>query len=156
MHPDTALIEAVMNGDLETAEEALRRGADSNVTYRDWPVLFWAAQEGHTSIVRLLIDAGANVNRADPDGFTPLKQAIGEGHLDTAELLLLRGADFGYRCHSDGGSTVLHTAAAYGLLDCIRLLLLHGADRNALNDDNQTPYDTAIECDQPEAAALLK
>lgn len=148
MPPNTALIEAAMHGDHEAAQDALRRGADADATYDSRPALFWAAQEGHTSIVDLLLDAGANVNLADPEGFTPLKQAIGESHLDTAEHLLLRGADVSHRCHSDGGCTALHTAAAYGLLDCIRLLLSHGADRKVRNDDNQTPYDTAIECEE--------
>jgi uncharacterized protein len=150
------LIEAAMHGDRDMAQDALRRGADANANYRGWPALFWAAQEGHTPIVSLLLDAGANVHFADTGGFTPLKQAIGESHLDTAALLLLRGADIGYRCHSDSGTTVLHTAAAYGLLDCIRLLLRHGADRNAVDDDNKTPYDAAIEYGQLEAAALLQ
>jgi ankyrin repeat protein len=76
-----------MHGDHEAAQDALRRGADADATYDSRPALFWAAQEGHTSIVDLLLDAGANVNLADPEGFTPLKQAIGESHLDTAEHL---------------------------------------------------------------------
>lgn len=153
--PNNALVEAAMHGDIEAAREALRRGADPNATLKGSSALFWAAQEGHTPIVALLLDSGANVNLADSGGFTPLKQAIGESHLDTAELLLLLGADVGYRCHSDGGCTVLHTAAGYGLIDCIHLLLRHGADPRALNDENQTPRDSAIECEEMEAAALL-
>lgn len=156
MHPNIALIKAAKHGDQQAARDALRRGADANAVIDNWTPLFWAAQEGHTEVVDLLLDAGANVNFSDPGGFTPLKQAIGESHLDTAEHLLLRGADVGHRCNSDGGCTVLHTAAAYGRLDCIRLLLLHGADRQARNDDGQTPHDTAMDCEELEAAALLQ
>jgi uncharacterized protein len=92
-HPNTALIEAAIHGDRDAAEVALRRGADANASYRDWAALFWAAQEGHTPIVDLLLDAGAKVNLADPEGFTPLKQAISGSHFETATHLLLRGAD---------------------------------------------------------------
>ena len=156
MNANIALFEAAKHGDREAAEDALRRGADTNAVIENWTPLFWAAQEGHTEIVDLLLDAGANVNFSDPGGFTPLKQAVGEARIATVEHLLLRGADVSRRCKSDGGCTVLHTAAAYGHLDCIRLLLLYGADPKARNDDNQTPYDTAIDCDESEAAAVLR
>ena len=156
MDPNTALIEAAKNGDCAAAQEALRRNADANAMIDGWTPLFWAAQEGHTEIVDLLLAAGANVNVSDPGGFTPLKQAVSESHLDVLERLLLRGADVNWRCASDGGCTSLHTAAAYGLTECIRILLLYGAARDALNDRAQTPYDTAIECGESEAAALLR
>jgi ankyrin repeat protein len=156
MHPNDALTGAAKNGDRAVAEDALRRGADPNAEIDGWTPLFWAAQEGHTEIVDLLLDAGANVNFADSGGFTPLNQAVGESHLDTVEHLLLRGADIAHRCASAGGCTVLHIAAAYGRLECIRLLLRYGADPQARRDDGQTPYDTAIDCDESEAAALLR
>ena len=148
MHPNITLIEAVKHGDRTACVRALRRGADANAVTDRWTPLIWAAQEGHAEIVDLLLDAGANVDFADCEGFTPLKQAV-------SECLILRGADVSHRCNSDGGCTVLHTAAAYGLIHCIRLLLLYGADPKATNDAGQTPYDLAIECKEPEAAALL-
>lgn len=156
MPPNLALIDTAKYGELAGVADALRRGADANTVVDHWTPLMWAAQEGHTEIVRLLLDAGANVNFADPGGFTPLKQAIGDSHLDTAEHLLLRGANVGHRCSSDGGCTVLHTAGAYGRVECIRLLLLYGADLRALNDRGQTPYDTAVEWEESDAAALLR
>src|SRR4051794_1236106 len=115
MSPDDALMEAAMHGDYHSAADALRRGADANDVFNGVSPLFWAAQEGYTDIVDLLLDASANVNFADLGGFTPLKQAVGESHLDTVEHLLLRGADIDHHCATDGGCTVLHTAAAYGL-----------------------------------------
>ena len=39
-----------------------------------------AAQEGHEAVVRELIEAGADVNKAHTDGRTPLYQAAQEGH----------------------------------------------------------------------------
>ncbi len=156
MTPDLELIDAAKHGDLDGALDAFQRGAAVDFVTDGWTPLFWAAQEGHTEIAGFLLDAGADVNFADSGGFTPLKQAVGEAHLDTVELLLLRCADVHHRCLSDGGCTVLHTAAAYGLLDCIRLLLLYGADPKMINDNGQTPHDTAIECGELEAASLLQ
>mgnify|MGYP006274216455 CR=1 FL=1 len=55
-----------------------------------------AAQLGDASIVSLLIDAGEDPNRYNPDGThahsTPLHQAIAAGHLHVVKLLIDRGA----------------------------------------------------------------
>jgi ankyrin repeat protein len=55
-----------------------------------------AAQHGHTDVVRLLLDAGEDPNRYNPDGYhshsTPLHQAIWGKHEDVVRLLIERGA----------------------------------------------------------------
>jgi hypothetical protein len=55
-----------------------------------------AAQHGNTEIVRLLLDAGEDPNRYNPDGWhshsTPLHQAIASDHGDVVRLLVERGA----------------------------------------------------------------
>ena len=89
------------------------RGAevDAHSTVRDWPRrmtaeerpkdlnrggltgLMFAAREGRVEAVRALLDAGADVNYADPDGSTPLLVALMNGHWDVAKLLIESGAD---------------------------------------------------------------
>jgi hypothetical protein len=55
-----------------------------------------AAQHGHVEIVRLLLDAGEDPNRYNPDGnhshSTPLHQAVLAGHEAVVRLLVERGA----------------------------------------------------------------
>jgi ankyrin repeat protein len=55
-----------------------------------------AAQLGHVEIVRLLLDAGEDPNRYNPEGShshsTPMHQAAVGGHLDVVRLLVERGA----------------------------------------------------------------
>jgi hypothetical protein len=55
-----------------------------------------AAQMGHAEIVRLLLDAGEDPNRYNPDGnhghSTPLHQAAFAGHDEVVHLLVERGA----------------------------------------------------------------
>jgi ankyrin repeat protein len=46
----------------------------------------------HTEIVRLLVEAGANVNLADRDGVTPLAHARRRGFGEMASILEKRGA----------------------------------------------------------------
>jgi hypothetical protein len=55
-----------------------------------------AAQHGHTDIVRLLLDAGEDPSRYNPEGnhshSTPLHQSVLAGHDAVARLLVERGA----------------------------------------------------------------
>ena len=55
-----------------------------------------AAQHGHGPIVRLLLDAGEDPSRFNPEGYhshsTPLHQAVWAGHAEVVELLVSRGA----------------------------------------------------------------
>ena len=55
-----------------------------------------AAQHGQAAIVRLLLDAGEDPSRYNPDGYhahsTPLHQAVWSDHADVVRLLVERGA----------------------------------------------------------------
>ena len=56
------------------------------------PLLF-AARQGAVESARILLDAGANVNDAAPDGISVLVLAAHSGHTKLVEFLLERGAD---------------------------------------------------------------
>jgi len=68
-------------------------GADSETRHR---ALALAAQHGHVEVVRLLLDAGEDANRYNPEGnhahSTPLHQAVLAGHMGVVRLLVERGA----------------------------------------------------------------
>ena len=72
-----------MGGHLE-----LLKWAHANGCQRDEKELYVGAQNGHEAVVRTLIEAGADVNKATDDGWTPL--SIAAGH--TAILQILRDA----------------------------------------------------------------
>lgn len=54
--------------------------------------LYFAAENGLTEIVEILINAGANVNIVAKDGRTPLLEAKQWGHSETEKLLIKHGA----------------------------------------------------------------
>jgi ankyrin repeat protein len=56
------------------------------------PLLF-AARQGCLACVRQLVERGAGVDVADPEGVTPLIVAVSNFHFDTATWLLEQGAD---------------------------------------------------------------
>jgi ankyrin repeat protein len=55
--------------------------------------LMYAAREGHLETVRLLLNAGADVNAVDTNWIGPLLLAISNNHIDVARFLIDRGAD---------------------------------------------------------------
>jgi hypothetical protein len=55
--------------------------------------LLYAAREGCAPCVKTLIDAGANLDLADPEGITPLIMAIANMHFDAAAVLIRAGAN---------------------------------------------------------------
>src|SRR5262245_52475517 len=61
-----------------------------------------AARNGDTEVVRLLIEAGADVNARNTRGHTVLYCAGGHGHLGTVRLLLGAGADRDAKFTRDG------------------------------------------------------
>ena len=84
------------------------------------PVLL-AAGLGRLEVLKILIDAGFNVNKTDDSGGTALMAAMQMGHLDIAEYLLEVGADVSSRF--EDGTTVLMGAAAQGRMEVLGLLL---------------------------------
>jgi ankyrin repeat protein len=94
--PTEDLVRAAETGDLQLAEEAIRRRADVNASGNDGVrphPLHYAAHNNHLDIAQLLIEAGANVNARDRAGGTPLQSAAGSGHLGMVQLLIASGAD---------------------------------------------------------------
>jgi len=92
------------------------------------PSLHDAAAEGDLTLVRQLIDLGADVNeQLESDGSTPLYCAVVENHAEIAALLLAHKAnpDVGKQ-----GVTPLCEAASAGRLPLLRTLLGAGADVN--------------------------
>ena len=89
------LWEVVAAGDLSAIKDALDDGVDLNAQdpqFGSTP-LSWAALMGHTEVVTLLLERGADVNAQNRDGATPLHSAAFLGRTETVKLLLEKGAD---------------------------------------------------------------
>eukprot|EP00004_Rigifila_ramosa_P013315 TRINITY_DN2936_c0_g1_i1.p1 TRINITY_DN2936_c0_g1~~TRINITY_DN2936_c0_g1_i1.p1 ORF type:complete len:639 (-),score=158.55 TRINITY_DN2936_c0_g1_i1:177-1811(-) len=89
------------------------------------------------SIIRILCEHGADVNRDEEGGLTALAMAVRSGALATVEALLDNGANPIGR--TDGGFTPLHHAAEMGHTQVLKVILDAGANPNASDDDGNTP-----------------
>jgi uncharacterized protein len=179
-HGQTALMWAVDEQHPAMVKELITHGADVNAVsnVNQWerqktaeprdkwlplggltPLLF-AARQGCVECARILLDAGARINTADPDGISPVLMAIINGHYDVAGFLLNQGAD--PNLADDTGRTPLFSAVDFNTmpvsnrpspkvidnqlssLDLIKLLLDKGANVNA-QLLKQQPYRTKLD-----------
>lgn len=101
---------AAFIGNLEATRQALADGADPNMQdpQSGSTVLATAALMGHTEIVALLFEHGADVNAKSRDGGTALHAAAFLGRAETVKLLLEKGAHSNLR--NNMGSTPIDGA----------------------------------------------
>ena len=106
-------------------------------------------------IVRMLLDAGSDVNQPDAFGHTPLMWSISVGDEGMTAMLLRAGADVNAR--RPDGTTALHTAAVSDArASCVQMLLAAGADATVRDREGKTAGDYAREENLPELARLLE
>ena len=57
-----------------------------------WVALHEACYKGHLECAKALLGAGADINKQNNDGVTPLMRAANWGHIEVVRELLKRGA----------------------------------------------------------------
>ncbi|XP_075159350.1 histone-lysine N-methyltransferase G9a [Haematobia irritans] len=105
-----------------------------------WTAMVWAAELGHTDIVSLLLQQGADANICDNDNNTVLHwAALHNNDLDTITVLLQTGIN----CNIQNveGETPLHIACRHSSKNLSLLLIFNGADLMLKNRAGELPYD---------------
>lgn len=171
-------------GSLESVIEAIKNGADVNawgnttdgycspleaIFYRESEPTISADNctlsmiednnaNARSTIIKALIDAGADVNAKDTYGDTPLSSAcIWGASPDEIRMLIKAGADL--EAKGENGETPLMRAAFYSDLVVTRTFLEAGADVNARDNAGWTPLHCAVadlHCTQDVIMLLLK
>lgn len=162
---DTLLYHAVHGCDPVVLKQLLDCGVDSSAVRRDGTsplsLLLYehrAAVDGVFDCVKLLIDHGADVSRADEKGNTPLHYALSKHGPESIKLLLGRGANV--TTANNEGETPLHTWSSWSInptpreewIDIGRRLINRGADVAAVDENGQTPLHHSR---SPETSQLL-
>jgi ankyrin repeat protein/serine/threonine protein kinase len=114
----------------------------------DSGALFAACQVGQKEVVELLIHKGADTKTEGA-----LHQASVGGFEDVVQILLDNGADVNAKHMS--GCTALHSAARFGHYGVARILATAGADVNATDDYSWTALHRATTHDNSAVAQLL-
>jgi len=86
------LMEIAFGGDIQKATLLLDHGADINIRTNGNTPLVWAISKGHTDLVKLLIERGADVNSPDENRRYPLTTARKNGLAEIVNILVAHGA----------------------------------------------------------------
>jgi ankyrin repeat protein len=112
-----ALFKAVMTDDAEAVKACLLEHGSAATRVRDGcgcQPLHYASNRGRPELVRLLLQAGADVDPGDAEARTPLMYAVCAERTMVALLLLAHGANL-YTRDRRGKTAELHDAERYGL-----------------------------------------
>jgi len=118
--------------------------------------IFSSSALGLTYIVKNLVQKYPKmVNAVAIDGYQPLGLASFFGRTETAQYLILHGAEVNSPSVNEMRVMPLHSAAAGRHLDVVRLLLANGADVNAEQQGGFTALHAAAQNGQVEMIQLL-
>jgi len=154
-HAITPLLKASWDGALPIVQYLLSKGANVNFRATDTKetALMNAVTNGHTAVVRALLDAKADLSLRNAFDFNPFTSAVAAGNQEISGMLLDAGAKV-----DDGASglTPLAFAVSSGNTDMIRFLVKRGADVNhGAKKGEQTALISAIYGAQIESVKTL-
>lgn len=128
---DFALRGAIEYGNLKDIESLLERGANPNGSINGLPYVVYAVEESRPKLVKLLGEAGADINAQ----------------------VKIKACE--YTCESQWGKTALHYAVRNANKRIINYLLRKGADPNVEDYAGNLPIFQALEKDEFWEHALL-
>lgn len=118
---------AIARGDMDKIKAELENGANINALAGDGlSTLQWAISDD-LSILKFLLQAGADPNVESFEGATPIMNAVQSDKMEHLQLLIAHGADVNKP--DNRGFTALHRAAEMGHIEMVKELLKQGADK---------------------------
>mmetsp|Transcript_67286 Transcript_67286/g.161295 ORF Transcript_67286/g.161295 Transcript_67286/m.161295 type:complete len:667 (-) Transcript_67286:66-2066(-) len=113
-------------------------------------------EQGNLTVAAELIQAKADINRAEPDvGITPLIGAANAGHVDICKYLFRKEADVNVPVADGTSRTALHAAANMGFASVVQLLLEKRAEPRVEDLTKTTPLHLAVRGGHAGASELL-
>ncbi len=150
-------IELQGSGEQTPADDAKAKLLEAGITESDYnAALCQATDNSDNEKIRLLIDAGADVNCDAEDGFSPITNVCVKGNTEGLRMLL-DAPDIAVNQPNKFGDTAIIWAAVKGHAECLRMLLaVPGININFIDTENKTAYDWAIINNHEECAEILR
>ncbi|KAK4227707.1 hypothetical protein QBC38DRAFT_363619 [Podospora fimiseda] len=155
-HGQTFLARACAKGEYEVAKTRLQeRPEDINVAdYAGNTPLQIAALNGYDDIVKLLVDAGCNLDCVNNDKDTPLLDAVENGHLEVVNILLDAGVN-PRKANAYGQEPIMRVNDDLDNADEIRQALQNAkkkmGERRRTSEEHQPEHNDAASSHGPES-----
>ena len=143
LNPINGLSHAAMNGDDVVVRNFLKETNPNGHGPDGRSPLFCALQNGHYSIMAMLLEHGASVDEKDHIGRTLLSLVAEHGVFVAAKTLIKHNADINSKDHA--GRTPLSRAAEHGNASVVKLLVEHKAIIDSRDHAGRTPLSWAAE-----------
>jgi uncharacterized protein len=153
----TALMKAVEKNDVEAVKKLIAQGVNvSELDANHDAPLVMAAYLGHAEIVKLLLEAGADVKAVDPGmKATALHAAAYAGRTEAAKLLIEYHIDIDKQ-GPNNGYTALHDAIWQNNIDTARVIIDAGAKLELKSHSGETPLQFARSKNRKEIIAMIE
>ncbi len=156
---DTILVKAAEVGDEGLVRHLLSKGADiegrNSATECRLTPLMAASSKGHVEIMKILLNAGANLHASKGGSVNALYYAVMRGTVEAARLLLSKGLK---TCsNNDSLKSPLHVAASRESNDpaMMALLVEHGADVLAVDEHGKSALHHAARSGNTQSVLFL-
>ena len=144
---------AAEEGHVEKVRHLLANGMLPDVLVDGWTALEKASIHNRCDIIKVLVESGADPNRADEKGLNSLYWTARNGNTNALETLIACGAH--YDRADTSGSTPLHCAAQSGHKAIVSVLIKRGADPGSPCDTGNTPLHLASKYGHQDVAELI-
>ncbi len=155
--PDEPLLAAVLTEEVDEVKRLLATGADVNIVDKgiDSTALAQAVQLDNRELVKILLDAGADVNEKNRAGLTALMYVGDDTSVEAVGDLIAAGAKVDIK--DDEGKNALHHAASDASTEALQALIDAGASLDARDESGRTALMIAAqEGNEDNVVALIK
>ncbi|HNW82980.1 MAG TPA: ankyrin repeat domain-containing protein [bacterium] len=144
---------SVQAGNVASAQEALKNGADINFIDEDWPLFITAVTSNDVPMVGFFLKNGVNTELKGPDGKTALMHALSLRNSSITEMLINAGANL--KAVDPAKKNILMYAAEGNNPKVLKKLLDNGFNRSLKSTADKTALDYAIEARAVDCSRIL-
>jgi hypothetical protein len=153
--PEEPLLAAVLKEDIDEVKGLLARGADVNVVDGNLneTALSQAVLRGNRELVKILLDAGAEVNEKNSSGLTALMYVGSDTSVEVVRDMIAAGAKVDLK--DEEGKNALHHAASDTGTEALQALIDAGASVDATDESGRTALMLAAQNGNEDNVAVL-
>jgi len=151
----TMLINGIFSESVPVVKYLIQKGVNINeLDERDYSAVGVAASQSLNDIVKVLVDAGADINQKQGEfKQTLIMLALHDDNTELVKYLIKKGVDV--KAQATDGETALYLAAAYGNIEAADALLRAGADIDKESSIGFSPLFRAIQKKNTDMALYL-